>query len=88
MKIILLKNIDDAESIDVVKEGDRNLVFESYQELDDWCIEHGLEDDSNYVPFIVNKSSLRLDRILAGAIERMGTGMDSGEEGGPVDDEK
>lgn len=65
MKIILLKNSNDPDTIEIVKNSDsKNLVFESYQELDDWCIINDLENNDSYLPVIIDRPSLRLDKVV------------------------
>lgn len=65
MKIILLKNSNDPDTIEIVKNSDsKNLVFESYQELDDWCILNDLENNDSYLPVIIDRPSLRLDKVV------------------------
>ncbi len=66
MKIILVKNCNDPENIEIVKMEDstKNLVFDSYSQLDDWCIAKNLIDDDSYLPIILDRPGLRLDKVL------------------------
>jgi hypothetical protein len=60
MKIILLQNSNSPEYVEIVKEGSKNKVFESYNEMDEWFFENNLNNEL-FIPLILeeNKTDLR-----------------------------
>ena len=63
MKIILIKTDTSPEYIEIVKENDLNLVFESYNEIDDWIYENGL-NMQNFTPIEIEKNNFDLNSII------------------------
>jgi len=65
MKILLLKNCNSPEYLEVVKENGKNLVFESYKDMDEWIYDMELNSES-FTPIIVEENKIDFETIFRG----------------------
>lgn len=65
MKILLLKNTNSPEYLEILKENGKNKVFESYSDMDEWIFDMGLDPES-LTPIIIEENKIDSDTIFRG----------------------
>lgn len=65
MKILLLKNCHSPEYLEIVKENGKNVVFESYKEMDEWIYDMNLDPDS-FTPILIEENKIDFETIFRG----------------------
>lgn len=65
MKILLLKNANSPEYLEIVKENGKNKIFKSYSDMDNWIFDMGVDVES-LTPIIIEENKIELETILKG----------------------
>lgn len=65
MKILLLKNTNSPEYLEILKENGKNKIFESYSDMDGWIFDMGLDSES-LIPIIIEENKIDLNTIFRG----------------------
>lgn len=65
MKILLLKNCHSPEYLEIVKENGKNVVFESYKDMDEWIYDANLEPDV-FTPILIEENKIDFETIFRG----------------------
>lgn len=70
MKIILIKTDKSPEYIEIAKENGLNLVFESYNEIDNWIYDNNL-DIEDFILIEIEKNNFNLNSIIKSNIHKL-----------------
>jgi hypothetical protein len=63
MKFVILKINCDICDITIIKDGDKNRVFSSYEEIDAWIFDENLEQN-DYAVLCIDNQTFDFQKIL------------------------